>query len=365
MPIGPDLPPHLQPSTTTQEEENEEQEEEEEEDYGPQLPPDLIASRSAAPPKPSSPSPPPSTGPSSSNSKRVLGPSFPTVRDYEDDSDDDVGPRPLPAGAVQTHEEDGVEKFLRLEESRRLAAEEAKKPKAPQREEWMLRPPSASELLGNIDPTKLTKARTFNTSTKTAGASGKVDMSLWTETPQERQQRLADEVAGKKRRAVNAEKEMSVEEEMEMRRKRKRDEEIRRGVEEHTVSPPFFSLICLILILIVKCRGGLEEKHWSRVTQKRSKKIQKTRRIKAYGITPETCHSVEGSWTTRHVRRCFVMPKVSPAVLVQVRVADTSKKKILDMDACSTSNHSRWLCLFLFFIKPTCRWPCLIARYWV
>lgn len=64
------------------------------------------------------------------------------------------------------------------------------------------------------------------------------DTSLWTETPAERQQRLADEVSGRKRRAVNADP-VADEDEEEARKRRRRDAEIRKGVDEHTVSPSF------------------------------------------------------------------------------------------------------------------------------
>jgi Protein of unknown function (DUF3752) len=63
---------------------------------------------------------------------------------------------------------------------------------------------------------------------------------LWTETPAERQQRLADEVSGKKRRAINAD---PVEDVEDGKKKRRLDEHIRKGVEEYTVgSFPSFSL---------------------------------------------------------------------------------------------------------------------------
>jgi hypothetical protein len=86
----------------------------------------------------------------------------------------------------------------------------------------------------DLDPTKLTKARQFS---RSSAPQKKADNSLWTETPAERQQRLADEVSGKKRRAVNAE---PVEEAMDGKKKRKMDQEIRRGVDEYTVGsfPP-------------------------------------------------------------------------------------------------------------------------------
>lgn len=82
-----------------------------------------------------------------------------------------------------------------------------------------------------IDPTKL-RARQFG---RSSGPTRDTDNSLWTETPAERQQRLADEVSGRKRRAVNADPESVGEDPEEARKRRKRDEEIRKGVEDHTV----------------------------------------------------------------------------------------------------------------------------------
>ena len=58
-------------------------------------------------------------------------------------------------------------------------------------------------------------------------------MSLWTETPAERQQRLADEVQGKKRRVTDAA--LVDEEELERKRRRKKEEErMRKGVDDYT-----------------------------------------------------------------------------------------------------------------------------------
>lgn len=88
--------------------------------------------------------------------------------------------------------------------------------------------------LSAIDPTKLTKGRQF---ARTAAPSRDVDTSLWTETPAERQARLADEVSGKRRRAVNADPELDEEKQLEARKRRRYEEEIRKGVDEHTVRP--------------------------------------------------------------------------------------------------------------------------------
>ena len=57
-----------------------------------------------------------------------------------------------------------------------------------------------------------------------------MDNSLWTETPAEKQQRLADEVVGKRRRAADP-----VPEDDEKKKRRKDEEVIRRGVKEYTV----------------------------------------------------------------------------------------------------------------------------------
>lgn len=97
---------------------------------------------------------------------------------------------------------------------------------------------AAFSFLLDLDPTKL-KARQFSRSA--APAQKKPDNSLWTETPAERQQRLADEVSGKKRRAVDNRTE---EEGTEGKKRRKDDEVLRKGVDEYTVShnlPPFIT----------------------------------------------------------------------------------------------------------------------------
>lgn len=124
-----------------------EEEEEEEDDYVPELPPDLVAQRAA-------------------QKTRVLGPSLPSAvqGSYDDSDDDDVGPMPLPAHLNQQQEKSAVEEFLEKEKRRKQALEvrdhqvsanfwlipfqDAAKPKALKREEWMLVPPSKSDLLG-------------------------------------------------------------------------------------------------------------------------------------------------------------------------------------------------------------------------
>ncbi|OBZ79492.1 GPALPP motifs-containing protein 1 [Grifola frondosa] len=173
----------------------------------------------------------PSSGPQPEIfSHKVIGPTLPSDirRQYEEDEDDDYGPRPLPAGVV-LEERDGVQEFLEKEEMRRKRVEEAAKPKPLKREEWMLVPPTSSDLLSSIDPTKLTRPRQF---ARSAAPVRDADNSLWTETPAERQQRIADEVAGKRRRAADVGADN--EDDRIARKRRRHEEEIRRGVEEHT-----------------------------------------------------------------------------------------------------------------------------------
>lgn len=147
--------------------------------------------------------------------------------DDEDDSDEDVGPKPLPAG-MRHEERSAVDEFIEREERRRKQLEEANKPKAPQREEWMLVPPSHSDLLGKLDPSKMKKARQFSKSTAEPRSN---DTSLWTETPAERQKRLEDETLGRKKRALDP---TPVDDDPESKRRKKEEARIRKGVEDYT-----------------------------------------------------------------------------------------------------------------------------------
>jgi hypothetical protein len=120
--------------------------------------------------------------------------------------------------------------------------QDASKPKALQRDAWMLVPPSSSSALSSLaDPTKL-KARQFNRSSA-AGSARDAPSNLWTETPAERQKRIADEVAGKKRRAVEGVNEA---EEADAKVKRRRDEQVRKAIDEHNVRcSPHYPLLCI------------------------------------------------------------------------------------------------------------------------
>ena len=95
-----------------------------------------------------------------------------------------------------------------------------------------------------LDPTKLNKPRQFSRSTATPKV---VDNTLWTETPAERQQRLADEVMGKKRRVENADPDLLEEDAGEdAHKRRKREAALQRQVEEFTVSLIIHYLLFLL-----------------------------------------------------------------------------------------------------------------------
>ncbi|KAI6037934.1 hypothetical protein EDC04DRAFT_2868576 [Pisolithus marmoratus] len=241
--IGPQIPSHLLPIVSATADDDAD-----EDDYMPALPPDFAPARAKTGPSTEestsgSRSPSNDPAPSTGAARRVLGPALPTAgpsgvtthsgpsysdfSDADSDSDAEVGPQPPPARFPAAKEKSAVEEFIEREERRRKNVEEAKKPKKLEREEWMLVPPKSGDLLASLDPTKL-RARQFG---RSSGPGRDADSSLWTETPAERQQRIADEVTGRKRKAVNAEPEVDLED---ARRRRKRDEVIRKGVQEHS-----------------------------------------------------------------------------------------------------------------------------------
>jgi len=178
--IGPEIPPHLLQNNTALDndpnssicpktleyptkrfeetgpqipaalplQDKQEQNDEAGDDFGPVLPPDMLLKRfNSSVLKPAFPYVP-SQASSSAHASGASGLPHP-IGQYEEDSDDgsdDFGPKPLLLDIQPMHEKDAVAEFMEKEERRRQNEEKAKEPKALKREEWMLVPPSASDL---------------------------------------------------------------------------------------------------------------------------------------------------------------------------------------------------------------------------
>ena len=152
---------------------------------------------------------------SSDTSKRpkVLGPLAPpapldqqppstahqSLIDDDSDDDDDFGPAlPPPTGASEYADQ-------RAREATASASQMEKDVTVkPQRQAWMLVPPSSDDWSSRVDPTKL-RNRKFNSGKGAKGPAVKDgDNTTWLETPEEKRKRLDDEVMGRKKPA-NAE----------------------------------------------------------------------------------------------------------------------------------------------------------------
>ncbi|SCV71489.1 BQ2448_3077 [Microbotryum intermedium] len=264
--VGPSLPPSHHPAAAPTLPVPVQDDDDSDDDYGPSLPPDLAAARTAT-------SSNIELGPSAvaaSPPKRVLGPTLPSDYPpsasvpgpsisaasppqpyktgtplsnlYSDDDDDAFGPMPLPAGASGDSEENEGVRLVREREERQREREreaERKKNEKPKREDWMMA--FAFTSLSAMDPTKL-KSRGFQQMAGkgmahgSAGKPNPEDVNLWTETPQERQKRLEDEMMGRKRKAEISNGGGGAgqpEETDEQRRKRMRDQQLRDEVDRH------------------------------------------------------------------------------------------------------------------------------------
>jgi hypothetical protein len=138
--------------------------------------------------------------------RRILGPAPPPApleqrpsepaNASDDDSssdDDDYGPSlpPVP-GSAAAYQAEAQSRAVVKE------IEEKEKTAKPQREAWMLVPPSDSDWSSRVDPTKL-KNRKFASGKGAKAPTEKSGISaIWTETPEEKRKRLEDEVMGRK-----------------------------------------------------------------------------------------------------------------------------------------------------------------------
>ncbi|RDL42532.1 Uncharacterized protein BP5553_02511 [Venustampulla echinocandica] len=160
--------------------------------------------------------PKPTTSKSSSTppKRRVLGPAPPPAplsempshsanadESSDSDSEDDYGPSlpPAPGSAAAAklqYEQEQEQQQERLQ---------ASQPTKPQRDEWMILPPTDSDRSSRVDPTNL-KNRKFASgkSAKSAAAAAGGISSMWTETPEEKRKRLEDEVLGRVEPSLNS-----------------------------------------------------------------------------------------------------------------------------------------------------------------
>ena len=184
---------------------------------GPALPPSLQQKRKRDGESEGTNSKPSSSRSSSdadgTKKQRILGPSLPPApleqmpepppgqssRNPQNDSssdESDFGPAPGPP-AESSETVHTTQQGTEVTE-----AESTSEPRKPQREEWMLAPPTHGDWTSRVDPTKL-RNRKFNTGkgARTPNQSNSTDNRLWTETPEQKKQRLEDEVLGKKKMA--------------------------------------------------------------------------------------------------------------------------------------------------------------------
>ncbi|KAF8245960.1 hypothetical protein K440DRAFT_586494 [Wilcoxina mikolae CBS 423.85] len=183
---------------------------------GPQIPPHILAKRKRAAEEAAKASAttnsPKSSEDTTPKKKRIAGPAPPPApleerpqgspqdgSGDESSSDDDFGPS-LPS-ASRTEEEEELEARRRLARFQSVQKADVNDGK-PKRDEWMIVPPKSEDWAAKVDPTKI-KNRKFQTG-KGAKAPQKSggDNTLWTETPEQKRQRLEDEVMGRKKPAT-------------------------------------------------------------------------------------------------------------------------------------------------------------------
>ncbi|PGH08004.1 hypothetical protein GX51_01444 [Blastomyces parvus] len=126
-----------------------------------------------------------------SKKHRVIGPTLPPNLGKAEDSsssgsesDDDYGPSLPPADTALAVKADS-------EENQNLKEE---KPKAAQRDDWMLHPPEHGDWSSRVDPTKI-RNRKFNMG-RSAVPKTSSGIGTWTETAEDKRKRLEAEVMG-------------------------------------------------------------------------------------------------------------------------------------------------------------------------
>lgn len=180
-----------------------------------------------------------------------------------------------------------------------------------------------------MDPTKL-KSRTFQQAAKpTAAKASSSGVNLWTETPAERQQRMEDEMMGKKRKAEISGSGDDEEDTDERRRKRERDWKLREEVERHNVRPSLsrFPPIKSNLTVFRRRINRKQQDHQHFSTHmpnpRNRKRMKRTKKDhQEFGTVIVTCLLVVGSWTTQREEISFKARRTWVGSLVQVLTFD-------------------------------------------
>lgn len=237
--IGPTLPPHIQ-RPKDEEEDNGEipLDDSSSDDEGPSVGP-AVAGPQLPPRSPENErkrkrdqnDEPEALGPSSPKGSigPSIGPSLPSATSAtppaeDSDSDDEIGPSisamMTPAEAAEYDRQQAIERLSRGPQSSTADTSKRPEPKL-QRDSWMLAPTSRQDWMNTLDASKF-KARTFNQS-KSGMNQGNADHTSWTETPQERAQRIEDEAAGRRPKPS----ELKEEDEIEREQRKERDRRIK------------------------------------------------------------------------------------------------------------------------------------------
>jgi len=175
----------------------------------------------------------------------------------------------------------------------------------------MLAPPTASEALQSLDPTKI-KNRQFSKATGRDEVSK--DTSLWTETPAERQARLAEELSGKRKRP-NATAPDEGDESAQKRRKMQN--ELRKEIDDHNVRLVFWTNAQFNLLIIVHRK--LHVQHlYSRCTSLLKLAYLPRKMTKRSGIGTETWVPAGDRWIQSHGINLYKTRNHSGIALAQV-----------------------------------------------
>lgn len=175
----------------------------------------------------------------------------------------------------------------------------------------MLAPPTASEALQSLDPTKI-KNRQFSKATGRDEVSK--DTSLWTETPAERQARLAEELSGKRKRP-NATAPDEGDESAQKRRKMQN--ELRKEIDDHNVRL-FFLGQCSIQFANNVHRKLHGQHLYSRCTRLLKLAYLLRKMTKRSGIGTETWVPAEDRWIQSHGINLYKTQNHSGIALAQV-----------------------------------------------